>query len=456
MRADNFELDDESGILGLFSAGGSGHKQALLALKSRLADSCPDLPFVTCDILHNALPSYLARLLTRGWDRAKAAGDVKKLTSLYSGTLFRIPRHRFADSVLFLPIFICIVRILWRHRTISKILDTQPLGTKAIVRAARCIAALTGRRITVTKVMTDLPTARARHFSVPSQRLNSRDLACYTLMTVPPWVPLEGDGKQQCLERQERFWNQTFGLSLRGGEVAYRHFPIRKPFLDCSNSSKQVTIHCNGEEKTQLLALASGCLEPAHSALSCILRDVDIIGLIALGSQAIHQATKAYLLDLIAVARQPQSFGGKICQLFIACGKETALFRDICWLLEELAPAIPTSLTIIPLGFQEAATMAQLKRSAHFGIYCAGGVTTMELSSVAGGQLFIHSSALPPYPESPHRRHRYLLSGIPLWEAGNAKHLVKEHAAQLVVSGRDFRNQVMALVSHDIKARSVR
>lgn len=455
MKEGDGQFSGESGILGIYSGGGSGHKQALFAIKSQIEELFPNLPFKTFDILKDTLPKPLALSMTKGWDRAKAEGDIKKLKALYRGSWLGIPNYRLADFLVFIPSFFSVTLCLLRNREISKVIDTQPLATKAIVRAIRFVSAVTGRRITLTKVMTDMPTIRAEHFANPSRLLNDKDLEYYELMSAPHSSPLCGEDKEQWLYRQERFWNQHFGLSLLGGEVRYHNYPVRKPFLEEFNPIKNLKINYNSEEeKRWLKELIGPLIDKEDTTLSLTLESSAIIGLIALGSQAVRQATKAYLFDLICVAKKNRE---QHLYLFVACGQhkmgQESLFQELCVLIKEIRETLPANLTIIPLGLQGASSLAALKSSASFGIYSAGGLTSMELTVVAQGKLFIHSGSLPLPPGKEYSQ-RHLLNGIPLWEAGNAKHMVKEMGAMLVTPGRRFRHIVEEIDYSSLPNRS--
>ena len=85
------------------------------------------------------------------------------------------------------------------------------------------------------------------------------------------------------------------------------------------------------------------------------------------------------------------------------------------------------------MGFQSDNEIAAIMKRADFGVYGAGGMTTMEVNTVAEGKIFIHSDAKMTLPskddgdlekgddeDREEQIRQELLKGFALWEKGNA------------------------------------
>src|SRR5205823_5788938 len=82
--------------------------------------------------------------------------------------------QRFADKLIWVPVFCSALSTLLREE-VDCIVDTQLLGTSAILKAIRLIHRLKGKTIILEKVITDLPTESANHFFHPIKKLSEKD-----------------------------------------------------------------------------------------------------------------------------------------------------------------------------------------------------------------------------------------------------------------------------------------
>lgn len=445
-----YNFRDETGILAFTSGAGGGHERAVAAVQSIAKAQNPNATFKKVDSLSKIMPTFLSNHFAREWDEAKAKGDVKKQIKIVEGKILGVSRRLIADTVFGIPIFVITFIRLLLNRKITRIVDTQPIGTKAIIRAARLTSFLFGRNIKVTKVMTDLPSLEAVHFSESAKRLSKADKGVYELVSTQPLAKKTSESDEQFIERQEKWWQKHFGLSLKNGEVKYGPFPLRPAFLNSNPNDPmplqlQVKINNNDE-----FAKISGCIRselktekvkrPFSGTKEIIKLDIPkdaTVGMITIGSQATIKPTKEYVQNFI---RMVKTFGEakKEYVLFVACGDhsdgENTLFKQV-YNIVKTTEDLPDNLTIVPMGFQDDDEIAALMKRADFGIYGAGGLTTMEVNAVSKGKVFIHSGIINHGSVSSYDK---LMEGFALWEVGNANHQLKNKAATITTTGKSF------------------
>lgn len=460
---------------GISNGAGGGHKAMADAIRFKFSQSAEDgNQFQQADILRSTfLPTFVASKVERAWDDAKRAGDVAKQEALVRGKfLGLIPYNVLADYIFFIPIFIKTFITLLRDRKITQIIDTQPIGTGAVIKAARLANFLFNTHVRVLKVMTDLPK-EAIHFA---PGLSQADRSIYTLLATPPFKPKEGESENDYNSRVNDWWKEHFGLDP--GQVEYIKPPLRPAFEQIAsqpvpqelgvkiNSDEELALlksisvfkeeDIPKEEKTNVLGPNGIPVEETYRRLSYTVNPEDTVGLITIGSQANVEATKAYVNDLIDMVNQSNTLikegeERRKFHLFVASGRhipnENTLFKQLIDMIDvkQIEGTFPDNLSIIPMGFQSDKEMAPAMKRADFGIYGAGGITSFEVNEVAEGQIFIHSDAKGAKVEmSEEELTQELLKGLALWERGNAESQVETHEGRAaLVSPHDiFRKRL--------------
>src|SRR3990167_7848479 len=122
-----------------------------------------------------------------------------------------------------MPIFFSCLRFCIKH-DIDTIINTQNMGTSAIVKALRFIKWWKGKKILHELVLTDLPTKEAQHFFRALRSLSSKDRE---LIRVLSMKPLLENGETESL-----FWEKQCNLTL--DSISYAKLPLRPAFFESS------------------------------------------------------------------------------------------------------------------------------------------------------------------------------------------------------------------------------
>lgn len=148
-----------------------------------------------------------------------------------------------------------------------------------------------------------------------------------------------------------------------------------------------------------------------------------------LGGQACIEPTKDYVRELLKQYQQQQT--SEKVYLFVFCGGQANLFQQIHDIaIQENAHL--SQLKIIPLAYQTDEEVAPILARSNISITKSGGLTSMELQSVAHGRVLIHASEKYIEPGRKVTEEELLEKGMPIWEAGNARYLQASKKAQIV------------------------
>lgn len=458
------------GVLGITSSGGAGHLMTMEAVRREFKGKNNKSYYKAVDVISGSFPPPLSglmgRVTTKGWNQAKKDGDIRKQEHILKGKILGVSRQRLADIIFFVPVFLAtFFRLLFQGK-ITQVVDTQPIATGAILKAVRLINFLFRRSIRVTKVMTDLPTLDAIHYSASSFRMSAADRAIYQLVTTRPFNPHVRESAAEYLARQESWWNENYGLSLVKGQVRYADFPIRPAFKVWANIPKEqrvntlnikinhrdefLMINALLQRKCRLQLLAKGPdREKEKQVVPIEVGKGTVVGMITLGSQAAKK-TVNYVKNFISKVKKEGDLEKQYC-FFVACGAyvkgKPSLFKDVYRLCKEAN--LPDNLRIIPLGFQDDEEFAPMMHRSDFGIYSAGGITSMEVNSVATGYVLLHSesdiSKETLQNISSENLKKNLLNGFALWERGNAEYQQQTRGARIIAPGRLFKNEMKGL-----------
>lgn len=462
------EFAPSDGVLGITLGAGGGHLTTMGAVGSEFRQQRPHSYYKAIDVIRGSFPSPLSQcmgyLSSNGWNQAKKEGDIQKQENLLKGKIFWVTKQRLADVIFFIPVFLATFFRLLCNRRITHITDTQPIATGAILAAARLINFLLRRKIRVTKIMTDLPTLEAIHYSACSRRMSAADKKIYQLVTTEPFKPHTRETPEEYLARQESWWNEHYGLSLENGGVRYADFPVRPSFKAWAGKSKEERTHKLGikvnhrDEFEMIRSLLRGKCEwnpqprdgePAKKK-SVMVLDVGekaVMGMITLGSQAAKK-TINYVDNFVEVVKR-RGDSKKNYYLFVACGAyvpgNPSLFKDVYEMCRNIQ--LPKHVVVIPLGFQDDDEFAPMMHRADFGIYGSGGVTCMEVNTVATGRILVHSEKNITQEmlkkESPQQVKKRLLEGFALWEKGNALFQEETRGARIVAPGQLFADVLL-------------
>jgi hypothetical protein len=429
----DYAFPNDTKVLGITSEGGGGHIQLMKGIEGKITKQ--NIPFTKADALKDTLPNWMSNYCVSGWNKAKEEGDIEAQEYLVKGTILWIPRHQLADFLFFLPIFLWTVIKLLRDNEISRIVDTQPIGTKAIIRAARLVNFLFARNIRVTKVSTEIATKYACSFSDPAKSLTKNDKKIFELAGPCPFIKKSRETIEDFLNRQEKWWNKHYGLSLIEKEVRYSNYPIRaafEPYIDTNlrNTINTLSVKINNDDE---IIDASA---PESTSHEYPIDNNTIVGMITIGSKVTHEATKIYVQSIIEAVKQLPEITQPI-KIFVAAGShklgEESLYTELKDLIA--SQALPKNLMVIPMGIQDDTQFAPMMHRADFGIFGSGGMTTMELSATAKGKIFLHSESKRLEKEGKVVKRE---DGLALWEKGNALHLVKTKGAKIVVPDETF------------------
>ncbi len=404
-------------ILIITSSGGSGHLQAAKAISKRYKTLMPHTNIITRDALHHWLGRYIGSFFSKCWNKAQKQGNIKALGRL-------IALQPIADSITWFPLF-CGCLYTLKKENINQIIDTQPIGTSAILVAVRLYQWLYHKEITIEKVLTELPTKHSIHFFNPIRRLSTTNRKILTLRTITPLTENN--------ETEEQFWEKYCKLSST--QISSNPLPLRCQFIKLkkekfTNKAFNLCLDTKNPFETHLAhkiaSFSSLPLLRKKNQINLSIKEEYRITTLMLGGFP-NQKT---ILEYVKLFIQEKK-GNTTCDiLFIFCSqtRKASIQQSILTLLKTISN-YPTTLTIIPLSYQEDHVIAPIFKRSNATITKAGGLTSMEVSTLVTGKVWIHCED--------QRTKKFFGSskikdGMPLWERGNASYLEKTKNASLV------------------------
>lgn len=400
-------------LLIITSSGGGGLIQTANAKEQEFLAKDSELVIVRRDLLKDWAP--FSNFMINFWNQAQKSGKIWAQMICVKGQFI-------VDFFLFPYIFFHTLSILFKEEDVYHIIDTQPLGTSAIIKAVRIFNQRRGKNVRVEKVLVDLPTKEATHFFRQIKKLSRRNRKLLQLTTIAPLLE-EG-------ETAEQFWQMTCGLSEK--EVNCEEVYVRQAFQQYKGKERPaepllIKVQTKNEEEIELMqkTFNRGSVKSKiqGSEVEFQIAPEDRMVTILLGSQPAAEATVNYVKRFISIARE---FSQVITHLFVFCADhkpaEKSLFRQIVDLSSEIKD-YPKNLSIIPFSFQNESVIAPLFYRADITCTRSGGQTAMELMCVSTGEIWIHSES---------KKGEDLLRGIPGWEAASALYLQKLHGAKIV------------------------
>lgn len=399
-------------ILIITSSGGGGLLQTATAKEQEFLAKDPNLVIIRRDVLKDWAP--FGSFFINFWNQAQKTGNIAAQMLCVKGQFI-------IDFFLFPSIFFNALFTIF-NEDVDHIIDTQPMGTLAIVKALRIFNRKRFKNAVVEKVLVDLPTKKATHFFRSIKKLSKNNRKFFQLTSIPP---LLDDG-----ETAEEFWQTTCGLSEK--EVNCEDVYVRQAFQkykDIPRSATPVSIklHFKNEEELKLM---QETFQRGPIRAKVKKSDVDFsiepdakVLTVLLGSQPAGEACLNYVRQWISLAKE---FPQVPQYIFVFCANheegQKSLFKKMVNLVAEVKD-YPTHLSIIPFSFQNENAIAPLFHRSDITCTRSGGQTAMELICVSTGEIWIHSEA---------KKGEDLLRGIPGWEAASAVYLQKLHGAKVV------------------------
>jgi hypothetical protein len=427
-------------LLLITSSGGGGHLQAAKAHASKALSENPQIEIIEKDIFLDFLSKPMGKAFVFLWNYSQKRGKVKFLTFL----LKNIPT---ADFLFGTFIFIQVLFLILKQG-VDQIVDTQPMGTSAIIKAIKIAQKLTGKPLKLEKIVTELPTDNVVHFFKPIKNLSPYNRSFIKLITT---IPLLHEN-----QTADAFWKKNCGLSEK--EVCYESFPLRPSFKKYTDPKEEhpirmeIKIHVNSGEEKFLIAdtMKKGTLrsEIYREKIAIVIEPTDKVSTILLGSQPTEEATLKYLKKYIEIMNRLRIEERHL--LFVFCNSHqdnrNSLLKRVHTLVQKADP-YPENLTIIPMCFQSDDVIASLYYRSDATFTRSGGLTAMELMSVAQGQIWIHSETRHGAIDE-----KTLEKGMPLWEQGNASYLQKKKGARFITPETFFDGCIPYFLPHVSKA----
>lgn len=401
-------------LLIITSSGGGGLIQTANAKAQEALAKDPNLIIIRRDLLKDWVWGPFGNYCINFWNSAQLKGNIfaQQLCVLSQG---------FVDYCLHPTIFCYALYTIFKE-DVDHVIDTQVLGTSAVLKALRIFNRKKQKNVRLEKVLVDLPTKKATHFFRAIKKLSPNSRKFFQLTAI---LPLLEEG-----ETAEQFWQETCGLSE--SEVNCEDPYVRAAFLPFKGKKRilesvQLKVRYKNKEELRLLTetaeRGSLPLKISSDEVEVTIAPQDTLITILLGSQPANTATLNYIEKIAAVARKTPE---KNIRLFVFCADhkegDGSLFRKAADLVASMKD-YPKNLSVIPFSFQKEDVVAPLFFRSDATCTRSGGQTAMELMSVSTGEMWIHSEAA---------KEADLLKGMPSWESASAVYLERGHGAKIV------------------------
>src|SRR3990167_4368236 len=153
-------------LLIITSSGGGGLIQTANAKQQEALAKDPNLIIIRKDLLKDWVAKPIGPYCIYLWNKAQTNGNVFT-QQICVATQF------LADFLLH-PLIFFKALSPFLQEDIDQIIDTQPLGTSAILKALRIFNQSKKKNVRLEKVLVDLPTKKATHFFTPIKKLSQR------------------------------------------------------------------------------------------------------------------------------------------------------------------------------------------------------------------------------------------------------------------------------------------
>ena len=412
-------------LLIITSSGGGGLIQAANAKEQEVRALDPCVVVVRKDVLKDWMGSVFGRFCSEMWNQAQMKGNIATLR-------FVISAQYFFDYFCWPYFFLRTLLTLFKEE-IDQVIDTQPMGTSAILKALRVYNRKRNKQVRLQKVLVDLPTKSATHFFRPIKSLTKKDRLYLQLTAI---APLLEKG-----QTAEDFWQTNCRLSEK--EIHYEDVYVRQAFKKFqhkqrSNNDFPLFLRFKNEDELRLMRKTyerggwTGTVQGNEIHFSLSPKDQLIT--ILLGSQPASDSTFNYVKKFIQLGQQAAGSSSS-CRIFVFCSEHNpslpSLFRKVAEYVESIQD-YPANVTIVPFSFQNDDCVASLFFRSDLTCTRSGGQTAMELMCVSTGEMWIHSESKKGPEQKEELSLEQLLEGIPGWEAANALYLKEFRNAKVV------------------------
>ena len=401
-------------VLIITSSGGGGLIQTANAKEQEIRAQNPSARILRYDVLKDWIWLGMGKGSIFFYNQAQRLGNMFMLRACLAW-------QPIIDPLFWSSIFVHSLRVFCQEN-VDRIIDTQPMGTSALLKALRIFNRRMNKQVLLEKIVVDLPTPAATHFFRPVKQLSEKDKKYLKLVTISPML--------ESGQTEEQFWKEHCNISPAQVEIQVPF--VRQAFHRYQKrvgpkEPISILTRCKSAEEQQLVqeSYQRGPIRGVIQELTTrfeIPSDAYVITLL-LGSQPANNATQRYveLFRKMAARRS-----GQPVVLFVFCSDhppgKPSLLRSVAAKKE----GHPANLSIIPLSFQSEETIASLFFRSDLTCTRSGGQTAMELMRVNSGETWIHSEAKDP------KSKKELLRGIIGWEAGNALYLERAIGSKIV------------------------
>ncbi len=406
-------------VLIVTSSGGGGLLQAANAKEQEIRAKDPHASVIQRDVMKDWIWERFGRFSVNRWNKAQLRGDVRAQS--FFGASAPV-----AEYLFWVPVFFYSLYTLFKE-DVDQVIDTQILGTSAILKALRLFNRVKKKNVYLEKVLVDLPTKKATHFFKPIRKLGPKDRKLLRLITI---APLLENGQSEA-----EFWMQNCGLT--DAQLQYEDYYVRKSFalyrhLPCTEERFPLKIRFKNPDELQCIIQSigrgGGGYKATEEEVQFTIDPTAFVCTVLLGSQPAGNATFSYVKAFLGAVQNST----RVMYLFVFCahhesGQKT-LLRKVSEFVAEWGP-YPKNVTIVPMSFQSDDVIAPLFFRSNVTCTRSGGQTAMELLTVSRGEIWVHSEAVAK--DSP-LTNEELLAGIPGWESANAAYLQYARGAKIV------------------------
>ena len=338
-------------LLIITSAGGGGHLQAAEAQRLKALSDDPTTEIVQKDVLIDCVGKRFGKGFNYLWNVSQKRGNLTLL-------LFLSMNIRVADFLFYLHIFSRVLYTLLKEN-IDQVVDTQPVGTPATIRAIKWARKITGKPLKLQKIVTELPTDKVHHFFKPIKSLKADSRSFLKLITTLPLLHQN--------QTADAFWKKNCGLTEK--EICYESFPLRPSFKKFQSLTRQtnermsIEIHVHSAEEKYMIAdtIKHGSIhsEIYRNKIVINIEPEDKVSTILLGSQPTEDATIKYVKNYIEMMKQTDKSDRHL--LFVFCNSHMENKNSLLKKMHDLIGKIsnyPEHLNIIPMCFQEDSVIA--------------------------------------------------------------------------------------------------
>jgi len=404
-------------VLIVTASAGGGHIQAAHAKSMHLQRFYDSPMILTQDLVIDWIGKRVGKGACNLWNYAQRRGNVFLQRCIYT-------LAPYCDIFLGPKFFLKTLYLILKH-DLDYVVDTQPSGLNAMLKATYWASIIKGRHIFLEKMIIELPTSKISLYYRPLRKIRKKYLKHLHIQTAFPLLEKHNT--------PEEFWEHYTRLPASMFDTSAA--PIRPTFLqDYSHVHKddlELTLMLHDNEEFDLITkgLTHCCAHftAKKKTLNLTLPPAAHVTTLMLGTYPSTSGVKKYVAQFIEHLSQKGT--DRVHFLFVFCSHKEAknsLLHELHELIDMLMP-FPETICVLPLYFQDEKVIAPLLARSQITITRSGAITSHELLNVATGNVFIHSECKsPPYTQDRMKK------WMPLWEEGNAEYLAKKKGARLI------------------------